>query len=527
MTMGTGQIAKAHSAIASNKSEMPRGAGPGNSQQNTDRPNAHLAADMKSEARGMQGEAAEAQQWHRVRNRLKVELGEDVYNSWFSRVDLDQRENGTVQLSVPTRFLKQWIQAHYNDRLINLWRSECDDIRRIELRVRGAIRAQANGKPANAKKSITDGSGRKPVAGSAAQADRKAVLTDAAGSPLDTRLSFASYVSGRSNELALAAAKQIATAPAGEDVKFNPLFIHASVGLGKTHLLQAVAREIQLPGNGRRAMYLTAERFMYKFVAALKTNSALDFKDTLRGIDVLMIDDLQFLYGKQIQQEFCHTLNALIDGARQVIVAADRPPQELDTLDMRVRSRLSGGLVAEISAPDFDLRRRILERRVAAARQAYPAFTVSDPVLDYIAQLVTSNGRDLDGAVNRLIAHNQLTGSTITIEMAESSMRDLIRTREPRRIRIEDIQRVVSKHYKVTKADLLSARRTRTIVRPRQIAMYLAKMMTPRSLPEIGRRFGGRDHTTVLHAVRKIETMVGDDVTLAEEIELLKRMLDH
>ncbi len=477
----------------------------------------------------MRTEAGATQQWGRVRDRLRAELGEEVFSSWFSRVDLDRRENSTVHLSVPTRFLKQWIQAHYSDKIVSHWRRECEEIRRLELRVRGAIRAQANTKAAISKAAEAGKHPTHKVSANGAVTpvrSRAAGLADAAGSPLDSRLTFTAYVAGRSNELAIAAAKQIASAPQGENVKFNPLFIHASVGLGKTHLLQAMAREIQLSTGSRRAMYLTAEQFMYKFVAALKSNAALDFKETLRGIDVLLIDDLQFLCGKQIQQEFCHTLNALIDGARQVVVAADRPPQELDALDLRVRSRLSGGLVVEIGAPDFDLRRRILERRVTAAAQAYPAFAVSDAVLDYMAQAITSNGRDLDGAVNRLIAHNQLTGSAITIEMAESSLRDLIRAREPRRVRIEDIQRVVSKHFKVTKADLLSARRTRTIVRPRQIAMYLAKMMTPRSLPEIGRRFGGRDHTTVLHAVRKIESLVTDDIGLAEEIELLKRMLD-
>lgn len=341
------------------------------------------------------------------------------------------------------------------------------------------------------------------------------------GAALDPKYTFSSFVEGESNQLALAAARQVATAPS---VTFNPFYIHASVGLGKTHLMQALASAAA--AAGRKVLYLTAEHFMYRFVAALKAQSALAFKDKLRNIDLLLIDDMQFLHGKQVQQEFCHTLNALIDGARQVVVAADRPPSDLETLDERMRSRLAGGLVVAISEPDFGLRRAILTNRVDAVRRSHSAFAVPESVLDYVARNVGNSGRDLEGALNRLVAHNQLTNQPITQEMAEATLRDLVRNTEPRRVKIEEIQRVVSKHYNVSKADLLSARRTRTIVRPRQIAMFLAKTLTPRSLPEIGRRFGNRDHTTVLHAVRKIEDLARNDQILAQELDLLKRMLD-
>ena len=470
----------------------------------------------------MKSAAIGQDQWQRVKKRLRAELGEDVFTSWFTRVDLEESANGTIHLSVPTRFLKQWIQSHYRDRLMGLWRNECETIQRIELTVRGAIRARAvrAGDSSLAPQNQRTGAAR-PGSHMGAAAG-----TSAGQKSLDPRLTFATFAKGHSNELAIAAAHQVATARRGDPVSFNPLYIHAAVGLGKTHLLQAVAWDAGLGDNARRVQYLTAEGFMYGFVNALKTKSALDFKDRLRGIELLLIDDLQFLYGKQIQQEFCHTLNALMDNGRQVVVAADRPPVELEALDDRVRSRLSGGLVVEIGSPDYDLRRHILNRRIADVRVTYPDFGVPDPVIDYIARSIVSNGRDLDGAINRLVAHNQLTGSALSIEMAEVTLRDLVRSREPRRVRIEDIQRIVSKHYNVSKADLLSARRTRTIVRPRQVAMYLSKMMTPRSLPEIGRRFGGRDHTTVLHAVRKIESLVSSDQLLAEEIELLKRLLD-
>jgi chromosomal replication initiator protein len=295
------------------------------------------------------------------------------------------------------------------------------------------------------------------------------------------------------------------------------------VGLGKPHLRQAIAWAGE--ANGRRVSYLTAEKFMYGFVAALKNQSALAFKEALRGIDVLVIDDLQFLQGKSVQQEFCHTLNALIDAGRQVVVAADRAPPELETLEERVRSRLAGGLVVEIGALEEPLRLSILETKVAALKAEHPGFDVPQQVIAHVARQVTQNGRDLDGAMTRLLAHNQLSSRPVTIELADEVIRDLVRPSDPRRIRVEDILRIVAKHYGVTRSDLLSSRRTANVVRPRQIAMYLAKTLTLRSLPEIGRRFGGRDHTTVLHAVRKIDGLVSGDKVLAEELEVLKRVL--
>jgi chromosomal replication initiator protein len=310
----------------------------------------------------------------------------------------------------------------------------------------------------------------------------------------------------------------------GDQVMFNPLYIHAGVGLGKTHLLQSIA----WAGNAtaeRKVLYLTAEKFMYGFVAALRAQNALAFKEALRAIDVLVIDDLQFLQGKNTHAEFCHTLNALVDAGRQVVIASDRPPSELESLDERVRSRLAGGLVVEMGSLGEELRFEILKARVTAAKAHHPGFDVPSSVLVYIAKTVTHNGRDLEGALNRLLAHSKLTGQPVTLEMAEREIRDLIRPQEPKRIKIEEIQRIVARQYNVSRADLLSSRRTANVVRPRQVAMYLAKQLTLRSLPEIGRRFGGRDHTTVLHAVRKIENLVNNDTSLAEEIEILKRQL--
>jgi len=470
----------------------------------------------------------EHDRWTRVKGRLRSSVGEDVYSSWFARMDLEQISDDSVHLSVPTRFLKSWIQTHYAERVLSCWQAEVPQVHRIDLTVRTPVRAAAPA--AKDAKAAED----RPAERNHAAADPRAVATvpvsasheALGGSPLDPRLTFASFVSGRSNTLALAAARQVAEGRRGDPVMFNPLYIHAGVGLGKTHLLQAVT----WAGNSsieRKVLYLTAEKFMYGFVAALKTQTALAFKEALRGIDVLVIDDLQFLQGKSTQAEFCHTLNALIDAGRQVVIAADRPPSDLESLDDRVRSRLAGGLVVEMGSLGEELRLEILKSRVAAARAHHASFDVPLPVLEYLAKAITHNGRDLEGAINRLLAHSKLNAQPVTLEMAEREVRDLVRPQEPRRVKIEDIQRGGARQYNVSRSDLLSSRRTANVVRPRQVAMYLAKTLTLRSLPEIGRRFGGRDHTTVLHAVRKIEALVAKDLALSDEVELLKRQLQE
>jgi len=469
------------------------------------------------------------ERWERVKSRLRAEVGEEIFQSWFARMDLDRIADATAHLSVPTRFLKSWIQSHYIERLLTCWQSEDSEVQKLDVSVRSAvIRTVPPKKPVETVEFGRDIRVKQENGGDARTAFGPVASGHDAlgGSPLDLRLTFDTFVVGRSNTLAHAAAKQVAAARRGDPVMFNPLYIHAGVGLGKTHLLQAVTWAGN-QGAERKVLYLTAEKFMYGFVSALRTQTALAFKEALRGIDVLVIDDLQFLQGKSTQAEFCHTLNALIDAGRQVVIASDRPPTDLESLDDRVRSRLAGGLVVEMGQLGEELRMEILKFRVAAARQYHPTFDVPVGVLSYIAKAVTHNGRDLEGAVNRLLAHNKLTGQPVTMEMAEREVRDLIRPQEPKRVKIEDIQRIVARQYNVSRSDLLSSRRTANVVRPRQVAMYLAKTLTLRSLPEIGRRFGGRDHTTVLHAVRKIEGLVGNDTMLADEIEVLKRQLQE
>lgn len=476
-----------------------------------------------SESEALARDTQEA--WDRVKRRLRAELGEDVFSSWFGRLELASVHDGVAQLSVPTRFLKSWIESHYLDRLRLRVSEEMPAVTGINLAVRSALQRQAQrpvDTPAQPK------APRTVEKSHAAPAENRSVPTDQdglAGSPLDRRLTFASFLVGRSNALAHAAAERVARHEPGQTPLYNPLYIHSSVGLGKTHLLHAIGHDVI--ASGRRVIYLTADRFMYGFVAALKAQTALAFKERLRGIDLLIIDDVQFLQGKSIQQEFCHTINALIDAGRQIVIAADRAPSDLESLDERVRSRLAGGLAVEIGGLDEALRAQILEARVAAARQHQPSFEVSPAVIAFVARSIMTNGRDLDGAVNRLLAHSTLSQTPLTIEAAEAAIRDLVRSREPKKVKIEDIQKLVATHFNVSRADILSSRRSASVVKPRQIAMYLSKVLTLRSLPEIGRRFGGRDHTTVLHAVRKIESAVQADTILRDDVELLKRMLQE
>jgi chromosomal replication initiator protein len=476
--------------------------------------------------------------WARACRRLRVELGEAVYGSWLAGLELVRIENGVAFVSVPTKFLKSWIQSHYTDRVRAALSNEFGGIDKLNVEVRSSTKIRTPLRDAGLERKqfaagagmhapATPGGAAGPASGNE-EPRREHTSTNTevnglSGSPLDKRFTFASFLVGSSNQLAHAAAMRTARTRPGDPILFNPLYIHASVGLGKTHLLQAIAHEAG--ANGRRIIYLTAEKFMYGFVAALKAQTAIAFKEKLRGIDVLVIDDVQFLQGKSIQQEFCHTLNALIDAGRQIVIAADRPPGDLESLEERVRSRLAGGLCVDIGTLDEALRVQIVEARIAVAREVQPQFTVPQAVVSYVAGAIQTNGRDLEGAVNRLLAHATLTGTSLTVETAEAAIRDLIRTREPKRVKIEDIQKLVASHYNVSRADILSSRRTANVVRPRQIAMYLSKLLTLRSLPEIGRRFGGRDHTTVLHAVRKIEELAGRDGMLLDEIDLLKRML--
>ncbi|MCB1446288.1 MAG: chromosomal replication initiator protein DnaA [Rhizobiaceae bacterium] len=480
---------------------------------------------------GMRQEAL----FERFSAKLKAKVGPEVYASWFGRLKLHSATKSVARFTVPTTFLKSWINNRYLDLMTALIQEEEPGILKIEILVRSAARSagrtMAADEPAQAApEQQAAPSARKPSAqffsalnGQSRETPRATAQAPLFGSPLDGKYTFASFVEGASNRVALAAARTIAESGSGA-VRFNPLFIHSSVGLGKTHLLQAIAAAALANPRNPRVVYLTAEYFMWRFATAIRDNDALTLKESLRNIDILIIDDMQFLQGKMIQNEFCHLLNMLLDSAKQVVVAADRAPWELESLDTRVRSRLQGGVNIEMEAPDYAMRLEMLRLRLAQAREEDAGLQISDEILEHVANSITASGRELEGAFNQIVFRLSFEPS-LTLERVDELLAHLVGAGEPKRVRIEDIQRIVARHYNVSRQELVSNRRTRVIVKPRQIAMYLSKTMTPRSFPEIGRRFGGRDHTTVLHAVRKIEELIASDQKLSHEIELLRRLI--
>ena len=468
-----------------------------------------------------------ADQWRRVRSRLQAELGEATFNSWFKQIDLVGADEGRVTLCVPTRFIRNWIASHYADRLAELWADEDANYARVDIAVsaepvqprkagaEAAARADAapSGEPRSAQSTVQ----------SAPQSVPQGFEDAGVGAPLDPRFTFDAFVVGKSNELAHAAARRMAEAT---DVTFNPLFLYGGVGLGKTHLMHAIAWEIRKRHPERKVLYLSAEKFMYQFVRALRFKDTMAFKQQFRSVDVLMIDDVQFISGKDsTQEEFFHTFNALIDHNRQVIISADRSPSDLDGIEERIRSRLGWGLAADIHPTDYELRLGILQAKADEMMQRNGPVAIPGGVLEFLAHRIVSNVRELEGALKRVVAYASLVGRPITTEMTQEVLRDLLRSND-RKITIEEIQRRVAEYYNVRLADMLSARRARAVARPRQVAMYLSKQLTTRSLPEIGRKFGGRDHTTVIHAVRKIDELCQVDSGIEEDVDLLRRMLE-
>lgn len=456
--------------------------------------------------------------WERVAQKLRAELGEDLYSSWFARMELEDATDGRLSVSVPTRFLKSWIENHYVSKLLKIAETEFGALDAVHVRVRGAIPLT---RPVEAIERRPE-----PAVHHHTPAQALPTLADRTLT-LDPTQTFDTFMVGGSNQLAHAAACRVADAQQGSVVSFNPLFIHAQSGLGKTHLLSAVAHRIRERQPDRKVMVLTAERFMYSFVVALKQRDTISFKDQFQSVDVLLIDDFQFLQGKTMQQEFCHAFNSLVDSRRQVMVAADVPPAQLDAVDQRMRSRLMGGLVVDIELPDLELRRRILWGRYEQMLRRDPTASMPDEVLEFIANRMTGGGRELEGAFNRVMAYQQFSQAAVTLDLAAMVLREMQGNADSSRVKIEDILKVVGRHYNVARTDLLSPRRARSVVVPRQIGMYLAKKMTSRSLPEIGRRFGGRDHSTVLHAVRKIEDLIKADDKLAREIAMLIRVVEQ
>jgi len=480
-------------------------------------------------------------QWARIRGRLRAEYGEATFRSWLKPLTLAGRRGADLRVAVPSRFMRDWVTTHYGDRIKALWSTENPEIRSVEVIVDAlAGRAQMNDDAAlddlamtaesNAAGGMMEGSTsalRAESVGAAAVASmaaphyirhEEADSFDDVSAPLDPRLTFDNFVVGKSNELAHAAAYRVAEA---DTVPFNPLFLYGGVGLGKTHLMHAIAWHIRRRKVRKRVIYLSAEKFMYQFIRALRNKSTMAFKEQFRSVDVLMVDDVQFIIGKEsTQEEFFHTFNALADQNRQVILSADKSPSDLEGLEERMRSRLGWGLVADIHPTTYELRLGILQSRAEQSGVEIP-----QKVLEFLAHRIASNVRELEGALTRITAHATLVGRPVTLESAQELLKDLLRAND-RRVSIEEIQRRVAEHFNIKLADMQSPRRARTVARPRQIAMYLAKQLTTRSLPEIGRKFGGRDHTTVMHAVKKVEELCVGDSGFAEDVDLLRRMLE-
>jgi chromosomal replication initiator protein len=455
------------------------------------------------------GQGGEVQsQWVRVRAKLRSEYGDAAFRSWLRNMSLVGIDDGHAKISVPTRFLRDWVAAHYADRIRALWNAENGSVVAVDILVSGGgplLATAAEPLPEPAVETETS--------------DDKDV-----SAPLDPRFTFENFVVGKPNELAHAAARRVAEAQssAQRSVPFNPLFLYGGVGLGKTHLMHAIAWHIRTHAPKRKVIYLSAEKFMYQFIRALRFKDTMAFKEQFRSVDVLMIDDVQFISGKDTtQEEFFHTFNALVDQNRQIVISADKSPTDLEGMEERMRSRLGWGLVADIHPTTYELRLGILQ---AAAE--HRKLQVPEKVLEFLAHRITSNIRELEGALTRIYAHTQLVGREVTLETAQEVLHDLLRAND-RRVTIDEIQKRVAEHYNIRLADMHSARRARAVARPRQVAMYLCKQLTPRSLPEIGRKFGGRDHTTVMHAVRKIEELRTLDRVMAEDIELLKRMIEN
>ena len=482
-----------------------------------------------------------AVQWTRIKARLQAEVGEVEYRTWLRQMTLVGMEGDEITVNLPTRFLRDWVSSRYGNRLRALWQSENIDIRRVEIGVgQTAASASIPNNPAvepAPRTAAVRPVAAAPVATVPAVVPPQQVSSDApAGAsgwnderieprsdlaaPLDPRFTFEGFVVGKPNEFAYACARRVAERPSSPG--FNPLFLYGGVGLGKTHLMHAIAWELtDRTTTPVSVAYMSAEKFMYRFIAAIRSQSTMEFKENLRSVDVLMIDDLQFLIGKDnTQEEFFHTFNYLVEQGKQIVVSADKSPSDLNGLEHRLRTRLGCGMVADLHSTTYELRISILEAKAARAGVDVPV-----KVLEFLAHKITSNVRELEGALNRLVAHANLFGRPVTLETTHEVLHDILKAHD-RRVTIEEIQKKVAEHYSIRLTDMSSARRARAVARPRQVAMYLAKQLTSRSLPEIGRKFGNRDHTTVMHAVSRVTELMDRDGTFAEDVELLRRLLE-
>ncbi len=447
-------------------------------------------------------------QWGQVQKELCKTVGQNNFKTWIEPLELGSVENGVAAFDAPTAFLGNYVSQHFGDQILFQMTAVNPQIRRLKF-----------GVAAVAGRSVQTTSASPAVHSPTPIAPKNALPS----APLDERFTFDSFVVGKPNELAHAAARRVAE---GGPVTFNPLFLYGGVGLGKTHLMHAISWELKKSSPSLNVVYLSAEQFMYRFVQALRERKMMDFKSLFRSVDVLMVDDVQFIAGKDsTQEEFFHTFNALVDQNKQIIISGDRAPGEIKDMENRIKSRLQSGLVVDLHPTDYELRLGILQAKVEFYKRQYPDLVLASGVLEFLAHRISTNVRVLEGALTRLFAFASLVGREITMDLTQDCLSDVLRASE-RKITVEEIQRKVSEHYNIRLSDMIGPKRVRTYARPRQVAMYLAKSMTSRSLPEIGRRFGGRDHTTVMHGVKRIEELRAIDGQMAEDLELLRRALE-
>ena len=449
--------------------------------------------------------------WGQVCNALQKSIGRNNFATWIKPLKLNGLKDGIAQFDVPTNFMRDWVSRNYGEQIRQQLALAGVPVDRVEF----TVQARDDAAPAPTPVPLA----RLKPAPQASRTDD----SDLPGAPLDARFTFDSFVVGKPNELAHAAARRVAE---GGPVTFNPLFLYGGVGLGKTHLMHAIAHDLRSRQPELRVLYLSAEQFMYRFVQALRDKQIMNFKELFRSVDVLMVDDVQFIAGKDsTQEEFFHTFNALVDQNKQIVISADRAPGEIKDLEDRIKSRLQCGLVVDLHPTDYELRLGILQNKADMYRQQYTGLKMDDGVLEFLAHRITTNVRVLEGALTRLYAFASLVGREITLDLAQDCLADILRASD-RKVTIEEIQRKVAEHYNVRLSDMIGPKRVRTIARPRQIAMFLCKQLTTRSLPDIGRRFGGRDHTTIMHGVRKIEELKAADSQLREDLDLLRRLLE-
>ncbi len=475
--------------------------------------------------------------WQRVRHRLRREVGENTYRSWFKSLHLEQVTSGRAVMSLQSKFVRDWVMSHHYDRIARLWRDEDNLVDRIEIKY-APKNAATDVKPAGESLQWLDKTDAKPAQYTNNQqaddsdlfsvAGARVVQSNGAGDQewgrLDERYTFENFIVGKSNELAHAAARRVADF---DDVSFNPLFLYGGVGLGKTHLLQAIAHEIKRRNPTRNVLYVSAEAFVNEFLKSLRKKNTFRFKDMVRNVDVLLLDDVQFIAEKgTTQEEFFHTFNALKEKGSQIVISADRSPTKLDGVEERIQSRLGWGLTADIHPTDFELRLNVLKSLAERQLAAYPGLSIPDTVLDFLAKRISSNTRELEGALTSIIGHAAFTSRQIDLEVTREALKDLLK-KSGQGATIEGIQRTVSEFYQIRVSDMKSERRTRSIARPRQIAMYLCKQLTPKSYPEIGKHFGDRDHTTIMYAFRKVEELRETDSVVDDEVELLTARLEN